>query len=84
MLHISIWGVEAFFGWLSGEGSEFWAPVAAWPPLLGVWSVAETALFVAIWHQKHIRVKLNNRLLINENEETDSEFHQIILRLVSY
>jgi len=34
--------------------------------------------------QKHIRVKLNNGLLSHENEETDTEFHQIILRLVSY
>jgi len=83
VLHISSWGVEAFFGWLSGEGSEFWAPVAAWPPNWGVWSVADTALFVATWHQKHIRVKLNNTLLTNENEETDTEFYQIILRLVS-
>ena len=87
MLHISIWevgGVEAFFGWLSGEGSEYWAPVAACPPNWGVWNTADTALFVAIWHQGHIRVKLNNGLLTNENEETDTEFHQIILRLVSY
>jgi len=37
------------------------------------------ALFVAIWHQKHIRVKLNNGLLTNENEEMDTEFHQIML-----
>jgi len=55
---------------LCGEGSEFWAPVAACPPQLGVWTAADTALFVAIWHQKHIRVKLNNGLLTNENEET--------------
>jgi len=34
-------------------------------------SAADTALFVAIWHQKHIRVKLNNGLLTNEIEETD-------------
>ena len=34
-----------------GEGSEFWAPVAAFPPNLGVWSAADTALFAAIWHQ---------------------------------
>jgi len=27
---------------------------------------------VAIWHQKHIRVKLNNELLTNEIEETDT------------
>jgi len=54
------------------------------PPYWGVWSAADTALFAAMWHQKHIRVKLNNGLLTNENEETDTEFHQIILRLVSY
>ena len=48
----------------------------------GVWSAADMALFVAIWHQKHIRVKLDNGLLTNENEETDTEFNQIILRLV--
>jgi len=41
-------------------------------------------MYIAIWHQKHIRVKLNNELLTNENEEADTEFHQIILRLVSY
>jgi len=34
--------------------------------------------------QKHIRLKLNNGLLTNENEETDTEFHHIILRLASY
>jgi len=67
-----------------GEGSEFWAPVAAFPPNWEVWSAADTALFVAIWHQNHIRVKLNNGLLTNENQETDTEFHQIILQLVSY
>jgi len=44
-------------------------------PQLGVWSAADTALFVAIWHQIHIRVKLNNGLLTKENEETDTEFH---------
>ena len=43
-----------------GEGSEFWGPVAAFPPNWGIWSAADTALFAAIWHQKHIRVKLNN------------------------
>ena len=43
-----------------------------------------TALFVAMWHQKahRLRLKLNNGSLTNENEETDTEFHQIILRLV--
>ena len=84
MLHISFWGVEAFFGWLSGEGSEFWAPVAAWTPLLGGMECGRYGFVVAIWQQKRIRVKLNNGLLTNENEDTDTEFHQIILRLVSY
>jgi len=41
------------------------------------------ALFVVIRHLK-LQIKLNNGLLTNENEETDTEFHQIILRLVSY
>jgi len=26
VLHISIWGIEAFSGWRSGDGTEFWAP----------------------------------------------------------
>jgi len=53
---------------ICGEGSEFWTPVAACPPpqLGGALSAADTALCVAIWHQKHIRVKLNNGLLTNE------------------
>jgi len=42
------------------------------PPNWGVWTAVDTALFFAIWHQKHIRVKLNNGLLTNENEETDT------------
>ena len=41
-------------------------------PNWGVRSAADTALFVAIWHQKHVRVKLNNVLLTNEIEETDT------------
>jgi len=53
------------------------------PPQLGVWSAADTALFAATWRQKHIRVKLNSGLLTNEKKETDTEFHQIILRLAS-
>jgi len=69
---------------LCDEWSEFWALVTACPPYWGVWSAGDTALFVSIWHQKHIRVKLNNGLLTNKHEETDTEFHQIILRLVSY
>jgi len=35
VLHISIWGVEAFFGRLGGDGTEFWAPVTACPPNWG-------------------------------------------------
>jgi len=53
-------------------------------PIGEVWGAADTAVLVAIWHKKHIRIKLNNGLLTNENKETDTEFHQIILRLVSY
>ena len=41
-------------------------------PNWGVHSAADTALFVAILHQKHIRVKLNNELLTNEIEEIDT------------
>ena len=37
-----------------------------------------------IWQQKHITVKLKNGLLTNANEDADTEFHLIILRLVSY
>jgi len=37
-------GVEAFFEWLSGDGTEFWAPVTAWALQLGLWSTADTAL----------------------------------------
>jgi len=30
--------VEAFFGELIGDGTEFWAPVTAWaPPNWGLW-----------------------------------------------
>jgi len=37
--------VEAFFGELIGDGTEFWAPVTAWAhPNWGVWSEANTAL----------------------------------------
>jgi len=28
-------GVEALFGELSGDGTEFWAPVTAWAPPTG-------------------------------------------------
>jgi len=57
------------------------------PSRIGGHGAADTALFVAIWHKKStlIKVKLNNGLLTNEYEETDTEFHQIIiLRLVGY
>jgi len=43
-------GVEAFFGELSGDGSEFWAPVTVCPPNWGVWSAADTALTTDILH----------------------------------
>jgi len=26
VLHITIWGIEAFAGGLSGDGTEFWVP----------------------------------------------------------
>jgi len=35
VLHISIWGIEAFFGRLSGDGTESLAPVTACPPIAG-------------------------------------------------
>ena len=41
-------------------------------PNWGVCSAGDTALFVAIWHQKHIRVKLNSGLLTNEIEEANT------------
>jgi len=41
-------------------------------PNRGVRSAADAVLFVAIWHQKHIRVKSNNGLVTNEIEETDT------------
>ena len=34
--------------------------------------MADTALFVAIWHENHLRLKLNDGLLTNENEETNT------------
>jgi len=44
VLHISIWGIEAFSGVLSGDGTEFGPPVTACPPELGIWSAVDTAL----------------------------------------
>ena len=44
------------------------APLPNW----GVRSAVDTALFVATWNQKHIRVKLNNGLLTNKIEDTDT------------
>jgi len=41
-------GIEAYFVELSGDGTEFWAPVAACPPNWGVWSAADTALSVTL------------------------------------
>jgi len=35
VIHISIWGIKAFSGWRSGDGTEFWAPVTAYPPIGG-------------------------------------------------
>jgi len=48
VLHISIWGIEAFSGWLSGDRTEFWAPCASVPPNWGVWSAAATALTLTL------------------------------------
>jgi len=46
VLHISIWGVEAFFGGLSGDGTEIWAPMTTWAqPNWRVWSAADMALY---------------------------------------
>jgi len=45
MLHISIWGIEAFSEVLSGDRSRILGTL--WqrgPPNLGVWSEADTAL----------------------------------------
>jgi len=41
-------------------------------PSIGGHGVQLIRLFLALWHQKNIRVKLNNGLLTNENEETDT------------
>jgi len=35
VLHISIWGIEAVSGGLSGDGTEFWAPCDSEPPPVG-------------------------------------------------
>jgi len=45
MLHISIWGIEAFSGVQSGDGTGILGPL--WqraPPNWEVWSAADTAL----------------------------------------
>jgi len=42
VLHISIWGVKAFFGELSGDGTAFWTHVTAWAPTIegyGMWLI---------------------------------------------
>jgi len=44
VLHISIWGVETFVEGLSGDWTEFWAPVTACPPNWGILSAADAAL----------------------------------------
>jgi len=47
VLHIPIWGIEAFSGSLSGDGSGVLGPCnSVAPPKWGVWSAADTALFV--------------------------------------
>jgi len=35
VLHITIWGIEAFTGGLSGDRTELWAPCDSVPPQLG-------------------------------------------------
>jgi len=35
VLHISIWGIEAFSGRLSSDGTEFWASCGSVPPPIG-------------------------------------------------
>jgi len=44
VFHISHLVIEVFFGWLSGDGTEFWANATQWTPELGVWNVVDTAL----------------------------------------
>jgi len=39
VLHISVWGIEAFFGVLSGDGTEFWDPYVSVGPLAGGYGV---------------------------------------------
>jgi len=39
VLHISIWGIEAFFRGLSGDGTEFWAPCDGVSPPIWVYGV---------------------------------------------
>jgi len=56
VLHISIWGIEAFFRGLSGDGTEFWAPCdGVSPPNLGVWSAADTALSTIVFPYSTLR-----------------------------
>jgi len=50
VLRISIWGIEAFSGGLSGDGTKFWAPCDSVPPRKwGICSAADTALFATHW-----------------------------------
>jgi len=45
VLRISIWGIEAFSGGPSGDGTEFWVPCdSVAPPHWVVWSAASMAL----------------------------------------
>jgi len=48
------------------------APLWQRTPQLGDMECDWYGSVLAIWHQKHMRVKLNNGLLTNENEETDN------------
>jgi len=71
-------GVEAFSGGLSGDGTEFWAPVTVWASLnWRVWSVADTALSVtnscnSSRHQRFMREKgFKNK----SSENISQKFH---------
>jgi len=44
VVHISIWGIEAFSGVLSGGGTGILGPCDSVGPPWGVWSAADTAL----------------------------------------
>jgi len=49
VLHISIWGIEALFGGLSGDWTEFWAPCDSVPPTIGLYGVR----LIRLWVRTH-------------------------------